>query len=118
MNQMIPLQDSMPVFAPADIEIFDPPMCCPSGLCGPSLDQTLLDVTEMVQRLQQEALRVERYQMASHPQAFINNAAVMRLVREQEMAALPITVVRGKVVKVGGYPSLDEIRAALAEGAA
>jgi len=30
------------------VEFFDPPMCCPSGLCGPTLDQTLLDVNEMI----------------------------------------------------------------------
>ena len=44
--------------APADVEIFDPPMCCPTGLCGPTLDQTLLDVNEMILRLQAEGVRV------------------------------------------------------------
>ncbi len=97
----------------ADVEIFDPPMCCPTGICGPTLDQTLLDVNEMVLGLQAEGLQVFRYQMTSHPQAFINNPDVMRLVREQQMAALPITVVRGKVIKVSAYPSLAEIKASL-----
>ena len=93
--------------------MFDPPMCCPSGLCGPSLDQTLLDVNEMVMTLQRENLRVERYQMTSNPNAFLSNAEVMKLVREKQMEALPIIVVRGRVIKVGVYPSVDEIRAAL-----
>jgi len=97
----------------ADVEIFDPPMCCPTGICGPTLDQTLLDVNEMVLSLQAEGLLVFRYQMTSHPQAFINNPDVMRLVREQQMAALPITVVRGNVIKVSAYPSLAEIKANL-----
>lgn len=97
----------------ADVELFDPPMCCPTGLCGPTLDQTLLDVNEMIFNLQAEGLQVARYQMASEPQAFLNNADIMRLVREQQMAALPITVVRGKVIKVGKYPSLTEIKSNL-----
>jgi hypothetical protein len=97
----------------ADIEFFDPPMCCPTGLCGPTLDQTLLDVNEMILSLQAEKVRVARYQMTSDPQAFLNNPDVMRLVREQQMAALPITVVRGKVIKVGEYPTLTEIKANL-----
>ncbi len=92
------------------VEIFDPPMCCPTGLCGPTLDQTLLDVSEMILALQAEGLGVERYQMTSAPHAFLGNAEVMRLVREQQMAALPITVVRGQVVKAGAYPSLAELR--------
>jgi hypothetical protein len=97
----------------ADIEIFDPPLCCPTGLCGPTLDQTLLDVNEMILALQKEKVHVERYQMTSHPNAFLNNAEVMKLVRERQMEALPITVVRGVIVKTGAYPNIDEIRAAL-----
>ena len=97
--------DTMPA-----VEIFDPPMCCPTGLCGPTLDQTLLDVTDMIHALQADGLRVERYQMTSHPQKFINNADVMRLVREKQMAALPITAVRGQIIKVGVYPTLTEVQ--------
>jgi hypothetical protein len=94
----------------ATVEFFDPPMCCPTGLCGPTLDQTLLDVNEMILALQAEGVGVERYQMTSQPQAFLSNAEIMRLVREKQMAALPITAVRGQVVKVGAYPTLAEIK--------
>ena len=99
--------------ANADIEIFDPPMCCPTGLCGPTLDQTLLDVDEMVLDIQAEGHRIERYQMTSDPQAFLRNAEVMTLVRERQMDALPITIVRSRVVKTGAYATLSEVRAAL-----
>ena len=97
----------------AVIELFDPPMCCPTGLCGPSLDQTLLNVSEMIMTLQAEGTIVERYQMTSHPQKFMQNSDVMRLVREQQMAALPITAVHGQVIKTGAYPTLAELHAAL-----
>ena len=118
MTNIIPLLSMLPTsIAPADVELFDPPMCCPSGLCGPALDQTLLDVNEMVMSLQRENLRVERYQMTSNPNAFLGNGEVMKLVREKEMAALPIIVVRGTVIKVGEYPTVDEVHAAL-KGAA
>ena len=95
------------------IEIFDPPMCCSTGLCGPVLDQTLLDVNEMVLTLKAGGTRVERYQMSTQPNAFLSNAAVMNLVRERKMAALPITVVNGRPVKIGAYPSLAELEAVL-----
>jgi hypothetical protein len=111
MNNVIPILNTLPTsVVPADVEFFDPPMCCPTGLCGPTLDQTLLDVNEMIFSLQKENLRVERYQMAGSPNAFLNNPEVMKLVREKQMEALPITVVRGKVVKVSAYPTLAEIR--------
>jgi hypothetical protein len=116
MSNIIPLLNTLPIsIVPADVEFFDPPMCCPSGLCGPALDQTLLDVNEMIMSLQRENLRVERYQMNSNPNAFLGNAEVMKLVREKQMEALPIIVVRGKVIKVGAYPSADEVHAALNE---
>jgi hypothetical protein len=95
------------------VEIFDPPMCCPTGLCGPALDQTLLNVSEMIASLQAEGLRVERYQMTSHPHLFMNNPEVMRRVREQQMAALPITAVRGQIIKAGAYPTLTELKSHL-----
>ena len=91
------------------VELFDPPLCCPTGLCGPTLDQTLLDVNEMVLALKAEGVEVERYQMASHPHVFVKHPDVMRLVRERGMEAFPITVVAGQVVKVGAYPTRDEI---------
>ncbi|MDO9545221.1 MAG: arsenite efflux transporter metallochaperone ArsD [Pelolinea sp.] len=99
------------------VEIFDPPMCCPTGVCGPVLDQTLLDVNEMIFALQSKGIVVKRYQMVSDPNAFLNNEGVMRLVRERQIAALPIIVFNGNVIKSGGYPSLAEVEIALNERA-
>ena len=114
MPDIIPLLSTLPTsIVPADVELFDPPMCCPTGLCGPALDQTLLDVNEMIMSLQRENLRVERYQLTSNPNALLGNAEVMKLVREKQMEALPIIVVRGRVIKVGAYPTADEVHAAL-----
>lgn len=99
-----------------DVEFFDPPMCCPTGLCGPTLDQTLLDVSEMIVKLQNEGLWVERYQMTTHPQVFLNQAAVMGLVREKQLEALPIIVVKGEILSVGKYPGLADIQNKLGGG--
>jgi len=95
------------------VEIFDPPLCCPTGLCGPTIDPVLLDVNEMVLKLKSQGIAVERYLMTAQPQAFLNNAEVYRLVRERQLAALPITVVNGRVIKTGAYPTLAEVQAAL-----
>ena len=120
MNEPITLFGTVPTTAASSpttptVELFDPPMCCPTGLCGPSLDQTLLDVSEMVETLTAEGIPVERYQMTSHPHRFMNNAEVMRLVREKQMEALPITLISGRVLKVGAYPTGEEVRVALRE---
>jgi hypothetical protein len=114
MTKVISVLNTLPTSVKrAEVEFFDPPMCCPTGLCGPTLDQTLLDVSEMIASLQRENVGVERYQMSGHPNAFLANPEVMKLIREKQMEALPIVVVNGKVIKVSTYPSLDEIHAAL-----
>ena len=95
------------------VEIFDPPMCCPTGVCGPTIDPALLDVNEMVLALQSEGISVARYQMASHAQQFVNNREVFRLIREKQLAALPITVINERIIKIGAYPTLAEVREAM-----
>lgn len=97
-------------FVVLDVEIFDPPMCCPTGLCGPALDQSLLDLNETIMELKNEGYHVERYQMKSSPQAFLSQPEVMRLINAKQMAALPIVMVRGQVVSSGSYPKLIEIQ--------
>ena len=99
-----------------DVEIFDPPMCCPTGLCGPVLDTTLVDLSEALLSLQSDGLSVARHMMTAEPQAFMRNRAVYDLIRQRQLEILPITVVRGQVVKTVQYPSLDELRSALGAG--
>lgn len=98
------------------VEIFDPSLCCPTGLCGPTIDPVLLDVNEMVLKLQAQGVQVERYLMTAQPRAFMANPQVFRLIRERQLAALPITTVNGQIIKVGAYPTLDEVQAALNGG--
>lgn len=100
--------------ATIDIEVFDPPMCCPTGLCGPVLDTTLLDLGEAIVALQSEGHAVTRHMMTSDPQAFMHNHEVYEAIRARQLEVLPITVVRGRIVKTGAYPTLDELHAALA----
>ena len=103
--------------AQLDVEIFDPPLCCPTGLCGPVLDTTLVDLADAVSALTAEGHTVVRHMMTSDPQAFMRNRTVYDLIKARQLEALPITVVRGQVVKTSAYPSLDELHDALAAGA-
>ena len=97
-----------------DVEIFDPPLCCPTGLCGPVLDTTLVDLGEAIISLQADGRTVVRHMMTAEPQAFMRNREVYQLIRERQLDVLPITVVRGRIVKTDAYASLDEMRGALA----
>lgn len=101
----------------ARVQIFEPPMCCPTGMCGPTQDQTLLDLMETVRLLETEGVPVARHQPGGNAAAFMSNAEVMAALKKGSTAALPITVVDGHVVKSGAYATLAEIREALNGGA-
>ncbi len=97
-----------------DIELFDPPLCCPTGLCGPVLDTTLVDLTEAIAALKAEGRTVLRHQMTTEPQAFLRNRDVYELISQRQLDVLPITIVRGRIAKTDAYPTLDELHEALA----
>lgn len=91
------------------IEIFDPALCCTSGVCGSAPDPTLIRVEEMLERLKAEGATVARYQLSRHATAFTENPTVYRTLLEEGTAALPITAVDGVVQWVGRYPTYEEL---------
>lgn len=90
------------------VEIFDPAMCCPTGVCGPSVDPELTRVASSVFILEKKGFTIKRYNLANDPLLFAENEKVNNLLHEKGPEALPITLVDGKVVHAGTYPSNDE----------
>lgn len=94
------------------IEIFDPPLCCPSGLCGPDIDPALLDINEALLKIKKDfngSINVERYLLSQQGQKFMQQPEVMKRLQANGVSMLPLTLVDGKVVKEKEYPSYDEI---------
>lgn len=93
------------------IEFFEPPMCCATGICGPSVDERLIRLQENIQLLKAkyEGLEIYRYQISQQPLKFRVNREVYSIVQEQGRKALPIATFNRKIVKVGDYPSLEEM---------
>jgi len=87
------------------IEIFDPAMCCATGICGPSVNPELLRVATTINTLTQKGIEVIRYGLAGEPQAFVDNKQVNEYLMKEEVEVLPITIVDGKVVKTKEYPT-------------
>lgn len=88
--------------------IYDPAMCCPTGVCGPSVDKNLLRVAILLNRLEKRGIKVERHNLSDNPQAFVDNKAVNKLLVDEGVDVLPITMVDGEVVKTGEYPTNEE----------
>ena len=95
------------------IEIYDPPMCCSSGLCGPALDPVLVKVNDALMALKRQGVQIERYNPTQQPREFMSNAKVAELLRKHGKDVLPVTLINGEVFKTGGYPSCEEMCGAL-----
>ncbi len=91
-----------------ELEIFDPAMCCSTGLCGPSIDPELLRVSTAINVLKRKEINVVRHNLSQDPQAFVNNEKVSNLLRSKGVNVLPITIFNGEVVKTDSYPSNKE----------
>lgn len=89
--------------------IFEPAMCCPTGLCGPSIDPELFRLSTVINNLKKKGFVIERYNLSSNPQEFVSNKAINDLLNSKGMDILPAVVVEDEVVKMGGYPSNEEI---------
>ncbi len=95
------------------IEIFDPPMCCPTGLCGPNTDPALLDIYEAILRIKSEydgRATVERYVLGQQPAKFIQQPEIIQRLKAHGVSVLPVTIVNGRVRKEHGYPSYADLK--------
>lgn len=86
------------------LEVFDPAMCCSTGVCGVEVDPVLVQFSADLQWLAEHDIQVKRYNLSQEPQAFVGNPDVVREM-EAGMDRLPILRVDGHIVSTGMYPS-------------
>ncbi|PRX27167.1 arsenical resistance operon trans-acting repressor ArsD [Orenia metallireducens] len=97
------------------VTIYEPPMCCPTGACGPNVDDKLVKFNEALKQLKKEGIEVERNSMNNNPIAFQQNKAILDLVNTQGTKDLPATAINGTFIKLGEYPTLEELKAEIAK---
>lgn len=92
------------------IQIFDPALCCSTGVCGVDVDQALVEFAADVDWLKRQGVTVERFNLAQQPQAFANDATIRDLLHAQGEAALPAILADGQLKHRGiPYPSRDQL---------
>lgn len=92
------------------IEIYEPSLCCSTGVCGPEPDKTLIDLQNSINLLKKAGFEVKRFAINQAPLAFTSNPVVKEFITTEGPAKLPITVFNGKIIKKGEYPSLNELQ--------
>jgi len=93
----------------AKIQVYDKPMCCSTGICGPQVDPTLPRFAADLNWLSTQGHEVERFNLAQQPGEFANNSAVQQLLSSEGVDCLPILLVDGKIVSRSEYPSRENL---------
>lgn len=90
------------------IRIYEPAMCCSTGVCGVSVDPELLRMSSLVEKLDKKGIDIKRFNLNSAPQEFIENKKVNEILNEKGEDVLPLTIVDDEIIKSGAYPSNEE----------
>lgn len=91
------------------IQVFDPSLCCSSGVCGVDVDQQLVDFAGDVNWLKQQGGQIERFNLAQQPMAFAENPVVKGFLEHSGQEGLPLILVNGEVALTGRYPRRAEL---------
>src|SRR5450755_793185 len=91
------------------VELFEPAMCCQSGVCGASVDQQLIDIREDLRWARHQGANVSRHNLSSDPDTFVASPKVTGLMAAFGEQALPALLIDGEIVIHGRYPTRDEL---------
>jgi hypothetical protein len=91
------------------IELFDPAMCCSTGVCGPSIDPELMRIATVINSFKGKGIIIKRHGLSNEPQDFIANKVISDLLQKEGADILPVTLVDGEVVKTKEYPTNEEL---------
>ena len=87
------------------VQVFDPAMCCSTGVCGPSVDPVLPKFAADLEWLKSKGVHVERYNLAHEVGAFTSNPIVKTTLNSEGTKCLPLVLVDGKIVSEAIYPT-------------
>ena len=93
------------------IEVFDPPMCCSTGVCGPEVDPRLAQFAGDLSWLERQGAKVERFNLAQQPAAFAGNSSVREALAARGNDCLPLVLVNGVIATSSIYPTRDQLAA-------
>jgi hypothetical protein len=91
------------------LKIFDPAMCCSTGVCGPDVDTELVQLASFLKNLDETAVKIERYNLSQEPAAYTSNETVAAVLQEKGVDALPLVILDDEVISTGAYPALEKL---------
>ena len=100
------------------LQVYDEPMCCSTGICGPQVDPALPKFASDLEWLKTQGVAVERFNLAQQPAAFVQSAVVRGALETEGQECLPLVLVDGKIMSRGAFPSREMLAKWLGTGEA
>lgn len=91
------------------LKIYDPAMCCPTGVCGTDVDTKLVQLASFLNSLDKSVFLVSRFSLSSEPMEYVQNKEVARILKEDGVDFLPLVFIDEKLVFSKDYPSVPEL---------
>lgn len=91
------------------LTVFDPAMCCSTGVCGSDVDQVLVDFSADVQWLKGSGVQIERFNLAQQPMSFVENEKAKVFLEASGAEELPLLLLDDETVMTGRYPKRAEL---------
>jgi len=92
-----------------NIDIYDPALCCNSGVCGAEADGALITFAADLEWLRQQDIAANRYNLSQQPMAFVEQTAVNDFLTTHGEQGLPVILLDGEIALTGRYPSRSEL---------
>lgn len=90
------------------IQVYDPPMCCATGVCGTDINPDLLSFAALLAKLAEQGVEVERFNLSQQAMAFAENPVLKEMLEEEGTEVLPAIFVNGQIYLKGRYPTAIE----------
>ncbi len=91
------------------LQVYEAPMCCSSGACGPKVDPALVRFSNDLDWLRKQGVVVERFNLSSQPAAFARQECVREALSREGNVCLPLILVDGVVVSRSSYPTRSRL---------
>ena len=91
------------------LKIYDPAMCCPTGVCGTSVDTKLVQFANFLNSLDKKMFTVQRFGLSTEPQEYVTNHEVARLLNEEGVECLPLIFLDDELLFKKEYPSVPQL---------
>jgi len=95
------------------LKIYDPAMCCSSGVCGTDVDTKLVQLANFLSTLDKEKFTVNRFGLSSEPSEYVANTKVAKILKDEGVESLPLFFLDDELIFSKDYPNVPDLSSKL-----